>query len=122
MGICWSEPERQTHVGKSEPVATYVQASAPPYNPNYTYAVKPQPQIYYQQQYVQPQQQYVQQQYIQAQYQQQQYPQQYIQYQQYPQQQYPQRNTTGTGTGTVAAVAGGFLLGAITESILDPTD
>ena len=107
MGLCWSEPERQAP--SMQPATSYVQPSAPPYNPNYTYAVKPQPQIYYQQQYVQPQQQYIQQQYPQQQYQQ------YIQYQQYP----PQRQQT---VSPVAAVAGGFLLGAIAETIMDPTD
>ncbi len=110
MGICWSgEPEPRP---RQVPVQ-YAVPTAPPaqYNPNYTYAVKPEQTMYYQapQQYPQ---QYAQQ-YPQ------QYPQQYAQ--QYPQQYQvyqPQRQTMSPGT----AFVGGLVLGAVVEDILDPMD
>lgn len=118
MGLCWSEPpsvgpshptgptppvQRQSPIypEKVVPTApTYQQYAT--YNPNYTYAVRPQQEVYYQY----PQQTY-----------QQTYPQ--YGYQQYPPQQYPQQRQ---GMSTGAAVATGFVLGAIAENLLDPTE
>ena len=107
MGLCWSEPPPPPIVQSRPPMyivdKSQPQPSAPPYqapqyppvgyqNPNYTYAV----------QY--PQQQMVYQQpiaYISTPY-------------QYP----PQQRQMGTGT----AMLGGFVLGAVAEDILDPTE
>ena len=101
MGICWSEPPAKQVVAVL-PTAPPPQNYMPPpsYNPNYTYAVKPQEQMYYgyPQQY------------------QQQYPQQYVQYQQFPV--YQPRQTVSPGT----AFVGGLVVGSIIEDILDPTD
>lgn len=106
MGLCWSEPPPPPV--QSRPPIYLVekpQPSAPPYqppqyppvgyqNPNYTYAVP-----YQQQQMVYQTQ-----------------PLAYIStpYQQYP----PQQRQMGTGT----AIAAGFVLGALAEDILDPTE
>ena len=117
MGICWSEPPVAPVQSRSPiypekptpyqpPVTQY-----PPqyYNSQYTYAVKPQPQ---------PQQVYYQ-------YPQQQYPYTYSQayppqaYQQYPIQQQQQQQQQGS---IVPALVGGFVLGAMVDDILDPTD
>ena len=107
MGICWSEPPPTTPIVQSRPPVYLVEKqipSAPPYypppqypyqNPNYTYAV-PVQQPYYQQQ-----------------------PSISVPYQQYPQQQYPQQQRQ-IGTGT--AMLGGFVVGAMIEDMLDPTE
>ena len=125
MGICWSEPPlppvqqatvirqyancracggwvKQANIDYCElclqkNAASYITPSAPPYQPQYTYAVRyPQQQYTYQQPV----------QYVQANYVPQQYP---------PVQQRPQM-----GTGT--AMATGFVMGAIMEDLLDPSD
>lgn len=101
MGICWSEPPVQQ---MKAPLP-----SAPPY-----------PQQYYAQQQQQQQYTYAPQQ------QQYQYQQQYQQPQMYtyaatrPQYYPPQQQQQQMGTGT--AVLGGFVLGAMMEDMLDPTD
>ena len=99
MGICWSEPPVQ-QVQMKAPLP-----SAPPYPQQY-------PQQYYAQQqytYAPQQQQY--------QYQQ---PQMYTYAATRPQYYPPQQQQQQMGTGT--AVLGGFVLGAMMEDMLDPTD
>lgn len=115
MGVCWSEPS----VAPSHPVQTrspmYTEKVVPTapvyqppltqyppqYNPQYTYAMKPDQQIYQQQQTV-----YYQQPYQMA-------------YQQYPVQQvYPQQRQTSPAT----AFVGGLVLGTIVDDIFDPTE
>ena len=107
MGICWSEPPVQPNQGKvvMAPVVSAPISSAPPYQPYYTYAVKPEdpysqypPQLQYTYAYPQPQQ----------------YQQQYV-VQQYPQQQRQQMSPA-------TAFIGGMVLGAVVDDILDPCD
>ena len=103
MGICWSEPPPPPIVQSRPPVylvdKAVPQPSAPPYQaPQYPPPGYQNPQYTYAVQYPQQQMYY--------------YPQQPV-YQQYP----PQRQM---GTGT--AMATGFVIGAVMEDILDPTE
>jgi hypothetical protein len=113
MGICWSEPpaQPQTQVSRS-PVYIVDKATAPPYYP-------PQPQLQSQYTYAVP---YQQQQMYTVPYQQQQQQQQQQQMYAYYQarQQYPPPPQQQMGTGT--AMLGGFVLGAMVNEMLDPTD
>jgi hypothetical protein len=109
MGICWSEPPVQ-----QPPMQTKTPLpSAPPYPQQYV-MYPPQQQQQQQQQYTYaaPQQQ----QYQQYQYQQ---PQMYTYAAPRPQY-YPPQQQQQMGTGT--AVLGGFVLGAMMEDMLDPTE
>ena len=104
MGICWSEPP-QPPVVQSRPPTYIVEKSqvvptAPPYQaPQYQYQVPQYPPQNYT--YAVPYQQ----------------PQMVSYYQQRPQYP-PQQQQMGVGT----AVVGGFLMGAVMEDILDPTE
>ena len=103
MGICWSEPPPPPIVQSRPPIyivdKSQPQPSAPPYQaPQYPPPQYQNPNYTYAVQYPQQQTYYYQQ----------------PVYQQYP----PQQRQMGTGT----AMATGFVVGAIMEDILDPTE
>ena len=105
MGLCWSDPPVQQKQASVKPSAPPAQTYTPPFQQQYTYAVKPQ-QVYYpysQQQYLQ--------QYPYAQYYQQ------GQMQPYALQPYPPRSN---GIGTATAVVGGMVVGSVLENMMDP--
>jgi len=104
MGLCWSEPP-QPPVAQSRPPVYLVEKSqvvptAPPYQaPQYQVPAYTNPNYTYAVPYQQPQM--------------------VSYYQQHPQY-YPPQQQSQMGVGT--AMVGGFLMGAVIDDILDPTE